>query len=72
MIEFIFLILFLVDAGVHIFGIIKENSKFIIISKPLLMPLLALYFIFGTLALNNFDLLIVAGLLSGFFGDIFY
>ena len=67
---FIFLVLFFVFATLDIVAIVKENRKLEYITKPLLMPLLALYFIFGTLT-NNIDWLIVIALLCGCAGDVF-
>ncbi|MFX1393019.1 MAG: lysoplasmalogenase [Promethearchaeota archaeon] len=67
---FIFLILFFLFATLDIFAVAKENRKLEYITKPLMMPLLALYFIFGTLT-NNIDWLIVIALLFGCAGDIF-
>ena len=71
MIEFIFLILFVCVSVVQMIGVTKENQKIIYYSKPLLMPLLALYYAFGSLALNSFNWLIVVALLFGCGGDIF-
>ena len=67
---FIFLVLYFVFAALDIVAITKENRKLEYLTKPILMPLLALYFIFGTLN-NNIDWLIVIALLFGCAGDIF-
>ncbi len=71
MIEFIFLILFICDSVVHVIGVGKENQKIIYATKPLLMPLLALYYAFASYALNSFNWLIVVALLFGCGGDTF-
>ncbi len=71
MIEYIFLVLFLIDSIIHLLGVFKGNRNTLLITKPLLMPLLALYFIFASLSLNIFSWLIVAALISGFAGDTF-
>jgi len=71
MIEYIFLILFLIDSTIHLACAIKENRNILLLTKPLLMPLLALYFTFGALSLNIFNWLIVAALIGGFLGDTF-
>ena len=71
MIEYIFLVLFLIDAIIHIFGIVKENQKIIYCTKPLLMILLAAYYTLGTIALNTFDWLMLVAILCGCSGDTF-
>lgn len=71
MIEYVFLVLFLIDSIIHLVSVIKENRNIILITKPLLMPLLALYFTFGALSLNIFNWLIVAALIGGLAGDTF-
>ncbi|MFX1275803.1 MAG: lysoplasmalogenase [Promethearchaeota archaeon] len=67
----IFLILFIIDSVIHVVAVYKENKKIILITKPLLMPLLALFFTFGALSLNIFNWLIVAALIGGCAGDTF-
>ena len=52
------LVLFFVFSVLDLIAVAKENKKLEYITKPLLMPLLALYFIFGTLT-NTIDWLIV-------------
>ena len=69
MIEFVFLVFFFIDAIIHLFGAKNEYKTIIYISKPLLMPLLALYFTFGSIALENFNWLIIVALLCGCVGD---
>jgi uncharacterized membrane protein YhhN len=68
--EYIFLIGFLIVAVVDLFAVLKENKKLEYIAKPLLMPILALYFIFGTFTIGT-DWLIVLALLFGCSGDFF-
>ncbi|MHA2281734.1 MAG: lysoplasmalogenase [Promethearchaeota archaeon] len=74
MIEYIFLVLFFVVAIIEIFGEFKENTKIIYITKPFLMPLLILFYIFGvieTTSITRVDWLIIVALIGGMGGDIF-
>jgi len=74
MIEYIFLVLFFVFTVVEIFGEFKDNDKLIFFSKPLLMPLLILFYIFGvidTSSIARVDWFIVIALIGGCAGDIF-
>ncbi len=70
MIEYIFLILFFAVAIVEVFGEFKDTDKIIYITKPLLMPLLILFYVFGT-PINKIDWLIVVALIGAFGGDTF-
>jgi len=74
MIEYIFLVIFFVDAIFELFGEFKQNTKIIYITKPLLMPLLILFYIFGVIEAPSIvpvDWLIVVALIGGMGGDIF-
>ncbi|MHA2474207.1 MAG: lysoplasmalogenase [Promethearchaeota archaeon] len=74
MLQYIFLVIFFIVVAVEIFGEIKENQKIIYGTKPLLMPLLILFYIFGVLELGSIDLvdwLIMVALIGGWAGDIF-
>lgn len=74
MIEFIFLALFFVFTIIEIFGEFKDNEKLIFITKPLLMPLLILFYIFGVIdasSITRIDWFIVIALIGGCTGDIF-
>ncbi len=74
MIEYIFLILFFIVAIIELFAEYKENKKIKYLSKPLLMPLLILFYIFGAIegaSISQIDWLIVVALISGCAGDIF-
>ncbi len=74
MIEYIFLVIFVIVAIIEIFGEFKENTKIIYITKPILMPLLILFYIFGvieTTSITRVDWLIVVALIGGMGGDIF-
>jgi uncharacterized membrane protein YhhN len=75
MIEYIFLVIFFIVAIITGYGEYKENNKINYISKPLLMPLLILFYIFGvfeaTAAITRVDWLIVIALIGGYAGDIF-
>ena len=70
MIEYFFLFIYIIVAVVDLFAVLKDNKKLEYIAKPLLMPILALYFIFGTFRFGT-DWLIVFALLFGCSGDIF-
>lgn len=74
MIEYIFLVLFFIFAGIEIFSEYKDIKKIEYLTKPLLMPLLILFYIFGvieTTSISNVDWLIVVALIGGCAGDIF-
>ena len=71
MIQYVFLIAFFIDAGINLFAVNKENKKLEYISKPLLMPLLAIYFILGTSFLTSINWWIILALSCGCAGDIF-
>ena len=67
----IFLILFRITTTGQLIAVEKENQKWIYITKPLMMPLLALYYAVSSIQMNEFDWLIVAALLAGCAGDTF-
>ncbi|MFW9898550.1 MAG: lysoplasmalogenase [Candidatus Thorarchaeota archaeon] len=67
---YIFLVLFFVFTALDIAAVAREKKILEHISKPLLMPLLVLYYIFGAIAIN-IDWLIVVALLCGCVGDVF-
>ena len=74
MIEYIFLVLFFIFAIIEIFGEYKDNKKIEYFTKPLLMPLLILFYIFGVVeatSITDVDWLIVVALIGGCAGDIF-
>ena len=75
MIEYIFLVLFFVLSIIRIFGEYKDNDKIAYVFKPLLMPMLILFYIFGVIeatgAITNVNWLIIIALLGGMLGDIF-
>jgi len=74
MIEYIFLVLFFIFAIVEVFGEVKDKKKIEYFTKPLLMPLLILFYIFGVIegtSIARVDWLIVVALLGGCAGDIF-
>ena len=74
MIEYIFLVLFFIFAIIEILGEYKDNKKIEYFTKPLLMPLLILFYIFGVIeatSLDNVNWLIVVALIGGCAGDIF-
>ncbi len=70
MIQLIFLVLFFIDGVANLVSVVRESKRLEHITKPLLMPLLALYYIFGSIN-KNFDWLIVVALLCGCAGDVF-
>lgn len=71
--KIIFMMIFFVFVAAHLLGeflIIKGNKKGMTIryiSKPVMMPLLALFYIIGNLSIN---LWIIAGIFGGFAGDV--
>ncbi|MFX1325545.1 MAG: lysoplasmalogenase [Promethearchaeota archaeon] len=74
MLEYIFLVLFFVVAVIEVFSEYKDNKKLEYGTKPLLMPLLILFYIFGVLentSITNVDWLIMVALIGGWAGDIF-
>jgi uncharacterized membrane protein YhhN len=75
MIEYIFLVLFFILSIIEIFGEYKDNYKIIYVFKPLLMPMLILFYIFGVIeatgAVTNVNWLIIVALLGGMAGDTF-
>ncbi|MFX1417552.1 MAG: lysoplasmalogenase [Promethearchaeota archaeon] len=69
-----FLALFFVFAAVEVFGEFKDNDKIIYFTKPLVVPMLILFYIFGVIGAASIvlvDWLIVIALIFGFTGDIF-
>jgi uncharacterized membrane protein YhhN len=75
MIEYIFLTLFFILSIIEVFGEYKDNNKIIYSLKPLLMPMLIFFYIFGVIeatgAILNINWLVIVALLGGMFGDIF-
>jgi len=74
MIEYIFFALFFIFAIIEVFGEYKDNDKIVYITKPLLMPMLILFYIFGVIDISsiaNVNWLIVVALVGGCAGDIF-
>jgi uncharacterized membrane protein YhhN len=74
MIKYIFLVLFFIFAIIEIFGEYKDNKKIEYFTKPLLMPLLIFFYIFGVIemaSVSDIDWLIVVALIGGCAGDIF-
>ncbi len=74
MIEYIFLAIFFVVAIIEVFAEYKNNDKLEYLTKPLLMPLLILFYIFGVIegaSVARVDWLIVIALIGGCAGDIF-
>ena len=74
MIEYIILVFFFIIAFVEIFAEFKENEKIIYVTKPFVMPLLILFYIFGVIesgSIAQVDWLIVIALIGGWGGDIF-
>lgn len=74
MLEYIFLVLFFIVAVIEVFSEYKDNKKLEYGTKPLLMPLLILFYIFGVLenaSISNVDWFIMVALIGGWAGDIF-
>ena len=73
MIEYIFLVIFFIIVIIEIFAEYKDNKKLEYCTKPLLMPLLILFYIFGVIegaSIARVDWLIVVALIGGCAGDI--
>jgi uncharacterized membrane protein YhhN len=73
LIEVIFLILFFIIAIVEVYGEYKDNTKIEFSTKPVLMPLLILFYVFGVIegsSLARVDWLIVVALIGGWAGDV--
>ncbi len=74
MIEYIILVFFFIFSFVEIFAEFKENEKIIYVTKPFVMPLLILFYIFGVIesgSIAQVDWFIVIALIGGWGGDIF-
>ncbi|MFX1452001.1 MAG: lysoplasmalogenase [Promethearchaeota archaeon] len=74
MIEYIFLVIFFVVAIIEIFAEYKDKKMLVTCTKPLAMPLLILFYIFGVVeggSIMLVDWLIVVALIGGCAGDIF-
>jgi uncharacterized membrane protein YhhN len=68
------LILFFIVAIVEVYGEYKDNIKIEFSTKPLLMPLLIFFYIFGVIegaSIARVDWLIVVALIGGWAGDVF-
>jgi len=73
MIDYIFLIIFFIVAIVEVYSEYKDNTKIEFSTKPLLMPLLILFYIFGVIegaSIAQVDWLIVGALIGGWAGDV--
>lgn len=55
-------------SAVHCVGLLPPKQRISLLTKPLLMPLLILYYL---LAAKEPDILVVAALTAGFLGDVF-
>ncbi|ENZ03261.1 hypothetical protein HMPREF1092_00447 [Clostridium thermobutyricum] len=62
------IILFLIVSILHVISCYKENQKLRNITKPLLMPILILNFLFNGKDINT---IIILSLFFGFLGDVF-
>ena len=74
MIEYIFLVLFFIVVIIEVFSEYKDNKKLLYCTKPLTMPLLILFYIFGIIeaaSITQVDWLIIVALIGGCAGDIF-
>ncbi|MFW9829192.1 MAG: lysoplasmalogenase [Candidatus Thorarchaeota archaeon] len=74
MIEYIFLVIFFIIVVLELFAEYKNNRKLIYCTKPILMPLLILFYIFGVIegaSIMLVDWLIIVALIGGCAGDIF-
>lgn len=64
------MIVFLVVAGSHLFACFAQWERLRVVTKPLLLPLLALYYALAATAAQQFSALVLAGLLLGCAGDV--
>jgi uncharacterized membrane protein YhhN len=74
MIQFVFLIVFFIDFAIHIVSEAIENKTLRYITKPLLVPMILLYYttgIFIELAITHILWLLVIALIFGWLGDVF-
>ena len=74
MIEYIFLALFFIFVIIEVFAEYKENKKIEYCTKPLLMPMLILFYIFGVIeisSISDINWFIIIALIGGCAGDIF-
>lgn len=67
-IRFVFLLLFLIVSVLNIMFSKQNNERGIFFTKPLLMPLLIIFYLLGS---SNPNYLIAAALTAGFLGDLF-
>jgi len=70
---YIFLITFFIVAIVEVFSEYKDKRKIELSTKPLLIPLLILFYIFGVIegvSIAKVDWLIIIGFLGGWAGDV--
>lgn len=67
MIKFIFLILYLAVSAVHLYGCVRKNQTIRNFTKPLLMPLLAFFYVFSVPTVNW---LVVALIATSWLGDV--
>ena len=68
MIRYVFLFLFLTVSAFHLYGCIRGKDRLCSFTKPALMPLLAAYYVLGSLPSPNASL--VAALLFSWIGDV--
>ncbi|MFW9880770.1 MAG: lysoplasmalogenase [Candidatus Thorarchaeota archaeon] len=74
MLEYIFLALFFIFAIIEVFGEFKNKKKIEYCTKPFLMPLLIMFYVFGIVEVSSIadvNWLIVIALFGGCTGDIF-
>jgi uncharacterized membrane protein YhhN len=74
MIEYIFLALFFILVIIELFAEFKDNKKIEYYTKPLLMPMLILFYIFGVVeasSISDVNWFIIIALIGGCAGDIF-
>lgn len=68
MLKYIFLVLYLIAAGTHVYGSFVYNKKIRNITKPMLMLLLALFYVS---AAKYFEPLVLVFILTSWVGDVF-
>jgi len=70
MVAIIFLVLFFIFLAIHLIGEWLENAKIRYITKPPLVPLLILFYIFSIIP-GFLNWIFILGLFFGFLGDVF-
>lgn len=68
MIKFIFLAMYLIASGIHVYGSFVYNKRIRQITKPMLMPALLLFYVAAAESVNP---LVCAAIITSWAGDVF-